>query len=62
MRTRVFWGEFKSGCVHSLALRPDDGYDVGGADPEETLRDRVVSDCGSRITSILFQAEEDVDA
>ena len=58
----VFWGESKSGCSHSLALHPDDRYDVKGADQADDLRGGVVSDCDGRITSMFSQAEEDVDA
>ena len=60
--TDVFWGKSESGRSHLLVIRPDDGDDVGGADQAETLRGRVFSDCGSRITSMFSQAEEDVDA
>ena len=57
----VFWGESKSGRAHSLALRPEDNDDDGGADQAETLRSRVVSECDGRITAMLPLAEEDVD-
>ena len=60
--TKIFWGKSESGCAHSLALPPDDGDDVGGAEQAETLNSRVVSGYGGRITSMLSQAEEDVDA
>ena len=46
-----------SGANMSLAA-PNDGC----ADRAETLRGRVVADCGGRITSMFIQAEEDVDA
>ena len=59
--TKIFWRKSKYGRAHLLALRPDDGDDVGGADRTETLRGRVVANCGYRITSMLSQAEEDVD-
>ena len=58
----VFWGESESGRAHSLALCPEDGDNDGSADRAETLRGRVVADCGGRITAMLSQVEEDVDA
>ena len=57
----VFWGESESGRAHSLALRPEDGDDDGGADQAETLRGRVFANCGGPITAILSLVEEDVD-
>ena len=57
-----FWGKSESGRAHSIALRPEDGDDGGGADRVETLRGRVVADCCGRITTMFAQAEEDVDA
>ena len=62
MCTDVFRGESESGCAHLLALRPEDSDDDGGADKAETLRGRVVSDCGSQITFMFAQVEKDVDA
>ena len=62
VRTGIFWGESESGRSHWLTLHPDDGNDVGDTDQAETLRGRVVSDCGGLITSMLSQAGEDVDA
>ena len=62
VRAYVFWGESKSGRAHLLALRSDDGDDVGGADRADTLRGRVVADCGGRITSMCSQAQDDVGA
>ena len=58
----VFWGESESGRAHSLALHPEDSDNDGGAYRAETLRGRVVTDCGGRITAMLFLAKEDVDA
>ena len=62
MRTNVFWGKSKSGRVHSLALRPDDGDDIRGADQTETLSGSVVAEFGGRVASMFLQVEEDVDA
>ena len=56
----VLWDESKYGRGHSLALRPEDGNDDGGADRVETLRGRVVTDCGCWITSMFAQMEENV--
>ena len=58
--TDVFWGESESGRAHSLSLRPEEGDDGGGAYRADTLRGRLVADCGGRITSMFTQAEEDV--
>ena len=58
----VVWGESESGRTYSLVLRPENGDDDGGADRAETLRGRVVADCGGRITSMLSLAEGNVDA
>ena len=60
VRTDIFWGYSKYEKTHSFALQSDDVDDVLGADREETLRRRVVADCGSQVTSMLLQAEEDV--
>ena len=57
----VFWGKSESGRTHSLALCPEDSDDYGGADRSETLRGRVVAECGGRITAMFVLAEEDVD-
>ena len=62
MCTNVFWGKSKSGRAHSLALRPDDGYDIRGVDRAETLGGRVVADCGGQVTPMFLLAEEYVDA
>ena len=62
VRSGIFWGESKSGHAHSLALRPDDGNDVGSADRAETLSGRVVANWGGRVASMFLQAEEDVEA
>ena len=62
MCTNVFWGESESGRALLFALCPGDGDDDGGADRAETMRGRVVADCGGRITAMLLLAEEDVDA
>ena len=61
MGSNIFWGESESGCAHSLALCPEKGDNNGGADRVETLRGRVVTDCGGAITAMLSLAEEDVD-
>ena len=58
----IYWGKSESGCAHSLALRPKKGDENGSADRAETLRSRVVADCGGRVTAMLLLAEEDVDA
>ena len=58
----VFLDESDSGQAHSLALHTEDDDDDGGADPAETLRARVVADCGSLITAMLLLAEEYVEA
>ena len=58
----VFWGKSKSGRNHSFAFRPEDGDDDGSADRAETLRGRVVADCGGQITAMISLVEEDVDA
>ena len=60
--TSVFWEESESGSVHSLALRLEDSDNDGGADRAETLRGRIVADCGDQITAMLSLAEGDVDA
>ena len=51
----------ESGQAHSLALRPEEGDDDGGADQAETPRGRVVVDCIGRITAMFTLAEEYVD-
>ena len=57
----IFLGESESGRAHTFALCPDGGDDNGGADRAETLRGRVVTDCGGGITAMLSLAEEDID-
>ena len=58
----ILRGKAKWHIPHSLALRPGDGDDGGGADGEETLRGGVVADRGVWITALFPKSKEYIDA
>ena len=62
MLPNVFWVKAKSGRSHSQTLVPDDGDDVGCADGSDTMIGGKISDGGGGISSLVAQAEENVDA
>ena len=62
VRSDVFRGEAKSGRSHSQALVSDDVDDVGCNDGAEATIGGIIADGGGGITTLVAQAEEDVDA